>query len=67
MGERNMIVERTIKAAGIPSLKYVSEKTDLPTRTINNWFHKRRKVFDMIVKVCAEEYEKEKEKYSQNT
>ena len=42
-----------IKAHGLPSLAHVAREADVSERTLNNWYHKRFKRFEIIVLGCV--------------
>ena len=41
------------KAAGLKSLREVSQITEVPERTLYDWFKDKRKLFDIVILGCA--------------
>ena len=48
-----------VKSRGLKSLTFVSEETGVSSRTLINWFHNYPRRFEIIVKGCLYEQERE--------
>lgn len=44
-----MSASKTVKAIGLPNLKYVTDKANVKRSTFNGWYHSNRQLFDVVV------------------
>lgn len=60
--DSNNSPSKTAKAAGLKSIEQVSQLTGKPRVTINNWFHRERSLFDVVIAGCVAILEDRKRK-----
>lgn len=59
MSAEQLSASQMAKACGLPSLKYVSDKTDISKETLINWHRNRPKAFRVLLVGCETLYREE--------
>ena len=55
--KRDRKCSETVKLAGFKNLRQLSSVCEVPETTLRDWYHKKQKLFSVVVLGCAKKIE----------